>query len=128
MNRFLLASCLFSQSICGAFAQSSLPAPKPISLEWKDVFNASVTEESVAGLCVVRIRGLSGHSAMGVDHTSIRREEQAMWVYVEVAPARHGTPGTMDLAPVLDKTVQRVEFGKDRAVIWRKDTSKCVFK
>lgn len=121
-----LATLLLACTATGALAQSSLQART--ELEWKDVFKPSVTEEVVEGLCVVRIQGVSGHSAMSIAGTSVTREADAARVHVELALASKGASGKLDIATVLDKTVQRVEFGKGRAVIWRREGSRCPVK
>ena len=118
LRKSLLAVGLLA--LIGGTAQASS------SLELKDVMGLSVAEEPVGKLCSLRIRGLSGHSAMMIERTTVERSGRTNQVNIELALVRNGGSGNFDVALNIDASVDEVVFGKERAVVWRRGNSKCV--
>lgn len=96
------------------------------SLELKDVLGLSVTEESNAKLCSLRIRGLAGHSALMIERTIVERKGRTAQVLVDLSLARDGGSGNFDLALNIDPPIDEVIFGNEKAVVWKRSNSKCV--
>ena len=87
--------------------------------------HSSVVEEPHAASCSLLIRGLSGHSAMVVEKTTVERSGSAVHVHVYVGLTHPGASGNFETTVALDKSVNLVVFGNNDAVLWRRERSKC---
>ncbi len=121
LNKLLLSFGLWIMACTVAHASSFLSQ----SLELKDVLGLSVTEESNAKLCSLRIRGLAGHSALMIERTVVERNGRTAQALVELSLVRDGGSGNFDLALNIDAAIDEVVFGKEKAVVWQRGNSKC---
>lgn len=96
------------------------------SLELKDVLGLSVTEESNAKLCSLRIRGLAGRSALMIERTIVEKVGRTAHANIELSLARDGGSGNFDVAMIIDTSIDEVVFGKENAVVWKRENSKCL--
>ena len=94
-----------------------------IVLERRTVMNMRVVELEHGPPAVLRISGLSGHSACSVKDVQSRIENTSVVVTVRVFLARKGTSGYFQHDVVVPEYVNEIRFGNDKEVIWRRDAA-----
>jgi hypothetical protein len=122
LRKLLICSVLWILASTASQASSFLSQ----SLKLKDVYQLSVTEEPNAKLCSLHIRGLAGHSALMIERTIVEKVGRIIHVNVELTLARDGGSGNFDVATIIDTSIDEVVFGKENAVVWKRENSKCL--
>jgi hypothetical protein len=87
-------------------------------LEHSSVIGFKAVETSKPESTVVRISGLSGHSALSIKKITTVREGTSQVVLVHVFLGRSGTSGSFSYDVIVPNSVNEIRFGKERVTIW----------
>ncbi|MGA3082525.1 MAG: hypothetical protein ABSD44_14325 [Terracidiphilus sp.] len=91
-------------------------------LERKYVVGLRADEFQHGGIHVVRISGLCGHSSMSVYDVKAQRLDSSINVLVYINLVLPGTKGYINYDVPIPDGVNEVRFGKEKVVIWRRNT------
>lgn len=111
--RLPLLAALFAGVVCAACAGTDK------ILELKDVRFFSSTQANADPL-IIKVSGLSGHSALVVSRIEVIQENDAATIVAHLALASNGMSGSFDYVYVVPGSVNSVSFGSKNAVIWKR--------
>ena len=119
-----IVACIVIILIVASLTGSYLYWGQSATLERKDVMDFRVVELQRAPSTIVRISGLSGHSAMSVKNIKSRVNGDAIDVDVLLFLARKGTSGSFQYDITVPENATRICFGKAREMIWQRGTER----
>ncbi|MFI5103207.1 MAG: hypothetical protein ACHP9V_07575 [Terriglobales bacterium] len=93
-----------------------------IILEREAVIHLQVIELQHGRSTVVRISGLSGHSALSVKKITSHVENGEITVIVRLFLAREGTSGNFQYDVPVPESVNEIRFGQKKELIWRRES------
>jgi hypothetical protein len=112
---FVLLAAAASVSSC-AFADNRV-------LKRSDVANFSIVELPGPPSGRLRLAGLAFHSALAVQKITEKAEGETIFIFVHLTSASKGRSGSFTHDILIPQNVNKLAFGEEGVVVWRRGGS-----
>lgn len=106
--------------ILAATAIVSCTEGRDMILEAKDVQFLKVEETRAPPAARLQVSGLAFHSSLGVTDINTTVSEKSLIILVRLGPSGRGASGNFSRELDIPETVDKVLFGKDKVMLWKR--------
>ena len=109
---YISATLIFAATAC---------AGGDMILQLKDVQNFKIQQTSSSPV-VIKLSGLVFHSSLVVKNIASSQHDEYLEILVHLKPTSSGLSGNFECDFVVPPSVSSVTFGKEKVVIWNRNT------